>query len=111
MVEIKEFKFNRTLSQNSYLHLIISAFGVHFGYSLEEAKQVYKEINKGIYAYEKKGRIFWRSSADLNTKEMAQTIDKFLFVSNEAGCPLPLATDKEWLMQIENEAERSSRHL
>ena len=111
VVEIKEVKFKRTLSQNSYLHLIIAAFGVYFGYTLEEAKQIYKEINSKIYFYEKKDRPFWRSSADLTTKEMAESIDRFIEKSNDAGCPLPLATDQEWLLEIQNEIERSNKYI
>jgi len=107
IVDIKEVRPKRTLSQNSYLHLILAYFGQHFGYNLEEAKQVYKEINKDIYFYTKNGRAFVRSSADLNKAEMARSIDKFMDESNQAGCPLPLATDQDWLLEIENEVERS----
>jgi hypothetical protein len=114
-IEIKRLYPRRTINQNSYLHLILGAFGVHFGYTLEEAKQIYKEINKEVYQYSKenrgKTRVFMRSSADLNKDEMAKTIDKFIKVSGEAGCGLPLATDKEWLMRIENELERNRRYL
>lgn len=110
MVEIKEFKFKRSLSQNSYLHLIIAAFGINFGYTLEEAKLIYKEVNKDIYYYYKKKRTFIRSSADLNKAEMAKSIDKFMLASAEAGYPLPLATDQDWLLEIENDMERSYRY-
>jgi len=112
---VKEIIRRRTLPQNNYLHLILSAFGAHFGYTLEEAKQVYKEINKDIYWYPKTNRgktlTFVRSSAELNKEEMAKTIDRFILKSAEAGYELPLATDQEWLLQIENEIERSRRYL
>lgn len=111
VVEIKEVRFKRTLPQNSYLHLIISAFGVHFGYTLEEAKLLYKQVNKDLYYYRKKNRTFIRSSADLNKSEMAKSIDRFMQKSAESGYPLPLATDQDWLMSIENEIERSSKYL
>ena len=111
LVEIKKINLNRTLNQNSYLHLIIGYFGVHFGYTLEEAKLIYKEVNRELYEYEKKGRIFYRSSADLDKEQMAKSIDRFMEKSKEAGCILPPATDKEWLRQIENEIERSSYYL
>lgn len=111
MVEVKKLNPKRSLNQNSYLHLIIAYFGSHFGYTLEEAKIIYKEINAPIYAYKKKGRVFYRSSADLDKEEMAKSIDRFMEKSKEAGCPLPPATDQEWLRQIENEIERSSYYL
>ena len=111
LVEVIEVKRNRTLSQNSYLHLLLGAFGLHFGYTIEEAKLIYKQIRSDTYYYKKKGRQFIRSSADLNTEEMAKTIDKFMLKSAEAGYTLPPATNQEWLRQIENEIERSHRYL
>lgn len=111
LVEVKKISPRRSLPQNAYLHLLIGAFGVHFGYTLEESKQIYKEINADIYKYEKKGRTFWRSSADLNKEEMARSIDAFMKKSAEAGYPLPLATDQGWLMEIENEIQRSKYYL
>lgn len=110
VVEIKKISPRRSLNQNSYLHLIIGAFGNHFGYTLDEAKIIYKQINAGIYSYKKKGREFWKSSADLTKEQMADTIDKFMKVSAENGCELPLATDTEWLMRIENDME-GNRYL
>lgn len=106
-VRLTKIVVNRTLAQNSYLHLILAAFGAHFGYTLEEAKLVYKQVNSELYYYKKKGRTFIKSSADLNKEEMARSIDLFMEKSKQAGYPLPLATDQEWLLQIENEIERS----
>jgi hypothetical protein len=111
MVEIKKVSPKRTISQNSYLHLIISAFGAHFGYSASESKLIYKELNKDIYAYNKKGRTFYRSSADLTKEEMAKSIDTFREASDNAGYPLPLATDAGWLAEIENAIEQSRYYL
>lgn len=111
VVEVKRILPVRSLNQNNYLHLLLGAFGQHFGYELQEAKLIYKEINKGIYAYGKKGRTFYRSSADLNKEDMAKTIDAFMRKSSEQGYDLPLATDQEWLRQISNEIERSKYYL
>lgn len=111
IVELKKVSPHRTLSQNSYLHLLIGAFGNHFGYTLEEAKQIYKELNAGIYRYQKKDRVFWRSSRELSKEDMAKTIDTFMQKSAEAGYPLPLATDTGWLREIEREIERSKYYL
>lgn len=111
IAEIKKISPKRSLSQNSYLHLLIGAFGNHFGYTIEEAKQIYKELSPNVYKYEKRGRTFWRSSAELNKEEMAKTIDTFMQKSAEAGYPLPLATDIGWLREIENEIERSKYYL
>lgn len=112
LVEVKKISPGRSLSQNNYLHLLLGAFGQHFGYTLEEAKTVYKrDVNPGIYVYEKNGAKFLRSSAELSKEDMAKTIDRFMENSKELGYELPLATDQEWLRQVENEMERSRYYL
>jgi hypothetical protein len=111
VVEVKRVNKNRTLSQNAFLHLLIGAFGAHFGYTMEEAKQIYKEINQDMYKYKKKDRVFWRSSADLNTEEMSKSIDRFRQTSEEHGCPLPEAEDKEWIMRLENDISKVYKYL
>lgn len=110
-VEIKLIAPRRSLAQNAYLHLLLGAFGSHFGYTIEEAKTIYKEISKDIYFYGKKGRTFMRSSADLTKEELAVTVDRFMKKSAEAGYELPLATDQEWLMQLDNQIEKTRSYL
>lgn len=111
LVEIKKVSPNRSLNQNSYLHLLIGAFGDYFGYTIDEAKVIYKECSPDIYNYTKKQRHFTRSSADLTKEEMATTIDRFMEASKKNGYTLPLATDTEWLRQIDNQIEQSKYYL
>lgn len=111
VVEIKRVNPKRSLNQNNYLHVLIGAFGAHFGYTMEEAKIVYKQMSPEIYRYEKKSKVFWRSSADLNVQEMAKSIDRLRQISANSGYPLPAATDEGWLRAIENEIERSQHYL
>lgn len=111
MVTVTEKKPQRTLAQNNYLHLILGAFGLHFGYTIEEAKLIYKEINRGYYYYKKKDRTFVKSSADLTKEEMAATIDNFIVAAMMQDCELPKSEDHNRLMFIENEMERNKRHL
>lgn len=106
-VEIKRIVPRRTLNQNSYLHLIISAFGDYFGYDLEEAKMIYKYLNKDIYMYTKNKMTFWRSSAKVTKDEMRVSIDRFRAASMRQGYELPLALDQKWLQRIENDLEKS----
>lgn len=105
-IEIKRIYPQRSLSQNNYLHLILTAFGMHFGYDLEEAKWMYKYVNRTIYRYERAGHTFWRSSADLDKDEMMHSITKFKEASTKQGCDLPEAEQHQWLREIENDAER-----
>lgn len=111
IAEVKRVNQHRSLPQNAYLHLLITAYAMHFGWNMEEAKSEYKRINASTYLYEKNGKKFVRSSADLDKDEMAKTIDKFMRVSAENGCPLPLAENADWLNQIANEAESSGFFL
>lgn len=111
VVEIKKVVPGRSNPQNRYLHLIIAAFGNHFGWTLSEAKELYKHINNNIYRYEKQGAVFYRSSADLTIEEMTASIDRFREYSEQQGYPLPLATDEAWLQEIDNEIERSNYKL
>jgi hypothetical protein len=111
-VDIKKYKPPRSLRQNNYLHLLLGAFGEHFGYTIEEAKTIYKrEVNPSTYVYEKNGSKFLRSSVDLDTAEMTKTIDCFRDFSKEHGLPLPAATDKEQLMSLANSIERAGAYL
>ena len=79
LVEVTKISPRRSLNQNSYLHLLLGAFGAHFGYTTEEAKLVYKQLNKDLYFYEKEVRgkkwEFMRSSADLTKEEMTKSIE------------------------------------
>lgn len=112
LVEVKKLSPKRSLNQNNYLHLLLAAFGQHFGYTLEEAKTVYKrDVNPDVYVYDKNGSKFLRSSADLTKEEMAKTVDRFMEYSKEHGYALPLATDQEWLRQISNEVEGARYYL
>lgn len=115
LVEVTKISPRRSLNQNSYLHLLLNAFGLHFGYTLEEAKLIYKQLNKEIYFYEKEVRgkkwEFMRSSADLTKEEMTKSIEVLREWSAKADYPLPTATDKGWLMEIENAIEQAKHYL
>lgn len=110
-VEIKRVIKRRTINQNSYLHLLLNAFGLHFGYTTQEAKVLYKRLNKDIYAYEKGTEVFFRSSADLDTQEMTKSIERFRQFSAEQDYPLPLATDEAALMSLGNAIEQAQHYL
>jgi hypothetical protein len=110
-VDIKKVPKRRSLPQNRYLHLLLSAWGAHFGYTTEESKEVYKQLNKDIYRYEKNGHVFWKSSAELTTEQMMRTIDKFRDWSAEHDYPLPTATDQGWLEALENSVESMQQYL
>ena len=116
LVEIKEVKPKRSMPQNNYLHSLLTIFGSHFGYTLDEAKLLYKrDINPSIYVYEKEHRgktfTFIRSSADLSRDEMARSIDKLKEWSKIGGLELPDAEDEDKLRYYENQAQATQHYL
>lgn len=116
-IELTEKRKTRSVSQNAYLHLILSAFGLEFGYTLDEVKQyIFKDhVNSDIfYNGEKHGLIVvkeWRSTASLNTKEMTIAIDKFLDYSAKNGYRLPEPDDLVWINEIKNNIENNKQYL
>ena len=102
----------RSYKQNKYLHLILSWFGLELGYTLEESKELYKRLNKESYEYDKNGLTFIKSSADLDSKEMTLTIEKFRnWSSKEGGVYLPSPEDVDTLNKIELEIKNKKQYL
>lgn len=111
IIDIKRVVPKRSLNQNAYLHLLLGAFGQHFGYTMEEAKIVYKDLSPTIYKYEKRGRVFYKSSADLTKDEMTITIERFREASAAQGYELPEATQEDWINQLSNAVESVQAYL
>jgi len=116
-IELKVKHPKRSISQNSYLHLILSAFGANFGYTLEETKQfIFKqEVNREtFYNGEKAGLVTvseWRSTAELDSKEMTVCIDRFLDYSAKNGYLLPDPSNLVWIEQLEQEISNHKQFL
>jgi hypothetical protein len=109
----------RTFSQNNYLHLILAQFSIEFGYEIEYTKQIIfkREVNKDIFlrTFENKktGEYleYYRSTADLDTKEMIDAIQKFRIYSSHEGCYLPEPNEHEFLINIQNNIEKYRQYL
>lgn len=109
-VEIKRVDETRTLSQNAFFHLLVSFYGSQVGYWPEEAKTVVKREMKDIFAYEKKGEMFLKSSALLTKDEMSQVISRLYIIASDQGIELPLVDNNETRSMMMNEIERT-RHI
>lgn len=115
VVELTKKLPNRTLAQNSYLHLILGFFASEYGCSLDEAKLDFfkREVNKAIFErtiINKKGKEITtlRSTTSLTTGEMSTAIDRFRnWSSAVAGIYLPSADDKQFLVYVQQEIERN----
>lgn len=119
VVEVKKKYPNRTLAQNSYLHLLLGYFGSEYGCSLEEAKiDFYKRTcNRDLFerkTVNKKGKevTYLRSSAELTTGEMTLSIDRFRnWSASVAGVYLPAANEKQMLIFAQQEIERNKEFI
>lgn len=118
--ELTEKKKTRSISQNSYLHLILSYWAIDYGETLEYVKLEHfkKLVNPDIFKTErvnrKTGEIreAWKSSAELNTKEMTTAIDRFLiYASKEAGVYLPQPSDLNYIDEIKIIIEDHKQYL
>lgn len=119
VIEMTEKKPRRTLSQNSYLHVLLAYFGTQTGNTLEWVKQQYykKLVNPDLFIREKEDKFLGkikvlRSSADLDTSEFSLSIEKFRnWASQEADIYLPSSDEYIIIRQMEIEIERNKEFL
>lgn len=113
--ELKAKNDRRSISQNSYLHLILTWFAIETGYTLEEVKQEIfkKHVNSSLFYEGQKEKIHgiitehWRSTANLDTAEMTLAIDRFRnFSSIELGIYLPEPKELALIQELENEISK-----
>ena len=99
VVEVKKKLPNRTLAQNSYLHLLLG----YFNRDLFERKTVNKKGNEVTYL---------RSSAELTTGEMTLSIDRFRnWSASVAGIYLPAANEHQMLIYAQQEIQRNQEFI
>jgi hypothetical protein len=115
-VELKEIT-TRSLKQNNYLHLILTAFAIETGYSVECVKQNFFKMkcNEHIFVQTVDGifgtEITLRSSASLTKEEMTTAIDRFRNWSANNGYYLPEPNETEILKKIAVEQSKIKKYL
>lgn len=117
--ELTEKKPKRSLSQNKYLHVILSYFGCQIGETMEYVKRNYYKIlcNKDTFVREREdkflGRIkYMRSSAELDSAEMSMTIERFRnFASAQCGIYIPSPEEERLIQLMEIEVERNKHYI
>lgn len=106
-VDLTEKRGQRTLNQNSYFYLLLGIAGLELGYTTEEMKQILKtRICVEIFAYGKDGCLFVRSTADLDSKEMTDVIDKFKVEMAKMNIYLPDTNEQEKLDAMAAEIQK-----
>lgn len=116
-VELRELT-GRTGGQNRYLHLVIGAVAMECGVTLDFCKKEYykKLANRGIFVQEVDdfyaGKVeVLRSSKDLTTEEMSESITRFKNWAAQQGIYIPEPEDAERLKDIEIEMGRMKSYL
>jgi len=119
IVEIGE-KTQRTLNQNSYLHLILSYFACEIGLTLDYVKRQYFKatVNPELFVCEKYDTLidkrvkYLRSSSALDKDEMSLAISRFVeWAAQEANIYLPSPDDKAMLLECEITVNKNKKYL
>lgn len=112
VIELKKVNPNRSLRANAYLHLLLQICANEWGYTLSEIKTIWKrDIAQSIFIYHKNDQAFVRSSADLDSKEMTDAIERLKTYSAEQGLVLPEPDDMEKLMYYGRQISKNERYL
>lgn len=108
----------RSISQNSYLHVLFTLWGNEFGYTLDEAKDLVKvelkytykkRLSYGAFNDEYDTGSFMVKTSEMDSKELTIFIDKFRNWSADT-CGLYLPSSEEFLSEqiyFENQIEQS----
>ena len=117
-VELKEIT-NRSLKQNSYLHLILSYYAIEFGYTLEYTKRhIFKIIvNPDIFIInrtsDKTGEIYkdLQSTAKTTKADLITAINRFKDHAAKGGLYLPDPDNLIYLREILESIESNKQYL
>ena len=112
-VSLKRITEPKTISQNKYLHALFGIIGLHFGYTIEEVKQVVKMLREDVFTYERNGYKFIKSFSVLTKEEVSDVINWLRdYMSTKHS--LYLMTSEEYLQHkynVDNEIEKNKNYL
>lgn len=110
-IELKLVRKKRTIRQNAYLHVCITLYSVHFGYTLAEGKTLLKRLCP-FMKYKKNDNWFLKPTHELDTLEMTNFIDWIRNHSTQNGCYIPSADEYlENQSAIDREIEIHKQYL
>ena len=119
VVDVKKKHPNRSLAQNSYLHVLLGYFACQYGCSIEYAKNEYfkNECNRDLFIEErttKNGEVIqdWRSTAELDTAQMTMAIERFRnWSASVGGIYLPSPNEGEALIYAQQVIEQNQEFM
>jgi len=88
LADLKDPVVKRSISQNSYVHVLFTLYGIEFGLTIKEAKTLVKRSCE-FMKYTKDGNTYLKSTASLSVDEMVEFVDWFRNWSAKEGCYLP----------------------
>jgi len=118
--ELNEDREQRSIDQNSYLHLILSWYGLEYGETMKYIKEEVfkKQVNRDLFILEivnpktNEIREGWKSTKDLNTEQMTMAIERFRdYSAKEAGFYIPDAVEKKFIEQMKIEVKNNKKYL
>jgi hypothetical protein len=87
-VDLKEVRKTRTVSQNAYLHVVITLYGIEYGYTIEEAK-TYLKRTCDFMTYEKNHQRFLKTTRGMDTKQLTEFIEWIRNFAGQQGLYIP----------------------
>ena len=93
-IELKKIVGRRTLSQNAFLHILITIYAIHFGLMLEEAKVQLKRCcpfmrYSKLIGEDQVETVFLKQTSRLDKRELGEFIDWIYVHSSKENCYLP----------------------
>lgn len=111
IVELKTVRAKRSISQNSYLHVVITLWAIHVGLTINEAKT---DLKRGCHfmSYEKNGKKYLIETKKQNSKQLTEFIDWIRTMASQNGLYIPTAQEYlENKYRIDNEIELNKEFL
>lgn len=110
-IELKVINKRRSITLNAYLHVCITLYAIHFGYSLEEAKTLLKRLCP-FMIYEKNGHKFLKKTSKLNNTECSDFVSWIRNHSSHNGCYIPTSEEyKTNKFSIDKEISKHKEYL
>lgn len=110
-IDLTEVKKLRTLSQNKYLHICVTMFGIEFGLTVDESKTHLKR-NCHFMRYEKDGDVYLKRTRGMDTKELTDFIEWIIEYAGTKG--LLIHSSEDYLANqfaIDKEIDKFNQYL
>ena len=110
-IELKAIQKSRTIKLNSYLHVCITLYAIHFGYTLYEAK-TYLKRQCAFMVYEKNNDKYLKQTSKLDNTECSKFVEWVRNFSSQNGCYIPDAEEyKKNKFTIDKEINNNKQYL